>query len=59
VNSTVRNLVEAQQAAVGEMVARTSTDYAPWILVPGNDKRFARVFVIQAFCDGIEKALAS
>jgi hypothetical protein len=31
--------------AVNEMVARTSTEVAPWTLVEGNDKNFARIKV--------------
>ena len=50
---------DAYEAAVSEMVTRTSTEYAPWTLVPGNDKRFARVFVVKAFCDGLKRALGS
>jgi len=29
--------------AIDEMFARTSTAYAPWCLVPANDKKYARV----------------
>ena len=42
--------------AVNEMVARTSTRIAPWTLVEGNDKNFARVKVLRtlpiAWSDG-------
>lgn len=31
------------EAAVNDMVERTSTSHAPWTLVEGNDKRFARL----------------
>ncbi len=43
--------------AVNEMVERTSTHFAPWTLVEANDKRFARVKVIQTVADALEKAL--
>ena len=43
--------------AVNEMVVRTSTEYAPWTLVPGNDKLFARIHVLKTICDTLEKAL--
>ena len=33
------------------MVQYTSTGYAPWILVEGNDKRYARLKVLRTFCD--------
>jgi polyphosphate:AMP phosphotransferase len=40
--------------AVNDIVERTSTHSAPWILVEGNDKRFARIKVIRTFCDRLE-----
>jgi polyphosphate:AMP phosphotransferase len=43
--------------AVDEMVARTSTDYAPWTLVAANDKKHARLRVLQAICEALERAL--
>jgi polyphosphate:AMP phosphotransferase len=45
------------KAAVNEMVARTSTEYAPWTLVEGDDKLFARVKVLQTVCDGMREGL--
>ncbi len=45
------------EAAVEEMVARTSTDLAPWHLVPANDKRSARIQVFETVCDALEAAL--
>ena len=47
------------EAAVDDMVARTHTTIAPWTLVEGNDKRFARLKVIETFCQQLEQALAS
>ncbi len=44
-------------AAIDEMVARTSTSFAPWTLVPGNDKKVARVTIVKTLCARIEKAL--
>ncbi len=43
--------------AIDDMVARTSTEFAPWILVSGNDKRFARLQVLQTVCLHLEKEL--
>ena len=48
---------EAYEVAVNDMVSRTSTAYAPWTLVAGNDKRSARVDVLRAICDRLEAAL--
>ena len=45
------------EAAVDDMVACTDTDCAPWNLVEGNDKRFARVKVIRALCERLRQAL--
>lgn len=45
------------QLAVNEMVTRTSTQNAPWVLVEGNDKKYARVKVLKTFCERLEKFL--
>jgi polyphosphate kinase 2 (PPK2 family) len=45
------------EAAVTEMVDRTSTEYAPWTLVPANDKRYARLKVLRTIADRLEAAL--
>jgi polyphosphate kinase 2 (PPK2 family) len=45
------------KAAVNEMVARTSTALAPWTLVEGNDKPFARIKVLRTVCDAMREAL--
>src|SRR5256714_9251308 len=42
------------ERAVDEMIARTSHDAAPWPLVGGDDKRYARVRVIVTGCRSIE-----
>ncbi|MEZ4225174.1 MAG: polyphosphate:AMP phosphotransferase [Polyangiaceae bacterium] len=47
----------AYETAAAEMVERTSTEYAPWVLVAAEDKRFARVQVLEACCDRIEAGL--
>ena len=43
--------------AVNDMVAHTSTEYAPWILMPANDKRLARVEVVKTVCRRLEAVL--
>jgi polyphosphate kinase 2 (PPK2 family) len=45
------------EAAVEEMVRRTSTQYAPWHLVEGDNKRYARVKVVETVCERVEDAL--
>lgn len=48
---------DAYDAAVCDMVDRTSTGLAPWTLVEANDKNFARVKVLQTVCERLEIAL--
>jgi polyphosphate kinase 2 (PPK2 family) len=47
----------AYERAVCDMVDRTSTDVAPWHLVEANDKKWARVRVLETIGDAIENAL--
>ena len=42
------------EQAVNDMVAHTSTVQAPWILVAGNDKKYARVEIINTVCNRLE-----
>ena len=48
---------DGYKAAVNEMVFRTSTDYAPWTLIPGNDKAAGRVAVLKTARERLQKAL--
>ncbi len=48
---------DAYVAAVHDMVERTSTSTAPWHLVAANDKRAARVEVIDTVCETLKHAL--
>ncbi|MDO5717884.1 MAG: phosphate--AMP phosphotransferase [Tissierellia bacterium] len=34
-------------SAYDDMIERTSTEYAPWIVIPGNDKYYARIRVLE------------
>lgn len=52
-----RNKWEAYEIAVNDMVEHTSTSLSPWILVEGNDKRFARIKVFQTLCAKLEEKL--
>lgn len=45
------------EAAVTEMVDRTSTREAPWTLVEAEDKHFARVKVLTTIADRLEAAV--
>jgi polyphosphate kinase 2 (PPK2 family) len=39
------------------MIARNSTDYAPFTLVEAEDKRYARVKVLETVCEQLARAL--
>jgi polyphosphate kinase 2 (PPK2 family) len=43
--------------AVEDMLLKTSTSYAPWTVVPANDKRLARVVVLQTVVGALERDL--
>jgi polyphosphate:AMP phosphotransferase len=44
----------AYEQAVCDMVDRTSTNLAPWHLVEANDKRWARVKVLETLADALD-----
>jgi polyphosphate kinase 2 (PPK2 family) len=48
---------EEYEAAVEEMLERTDTAVAPWQVIAGENKRWARVAVVRAVCEAIEKGL--
>lgn len=48
---------DTYEAAVNEMLIRTSTDYAPWTVVEGNSKYYARIKVLKTVINAIEKAI--
>jgi polyphosphate kinase 2 (PPK2 family) len=54
-----RDKWEAYTLAVNDMVARTSTTLAPWVLVSGEDKGFGRIEVLKTVCNRLEEALSS
>lgn len=45
------------EKAVSEMVARTSTDVAPWALIEAEDKGFAHLKVLHTICQRLEAAI--
>ena len=47
------------EAAIEDMLERTDHEQAPWHLIPGDDKRSARVAVVETVCRAIEAELAS
>jgi polyphosphate:AMP phosphotransferase len=48
---------DAYEMAANDLVEHTSTNAAPWVIVEGNDKAYARVKVITTLCDRLEAAL--
>lgn len=45
------------EPVVNEMLVRTSTTCAPWVVVAGNDKYYARVKVLKTVVEALEKRL--
>ena len=45
---------EDYEIAVHDMVERTSTRLAPWVLVEANDKPFSRIKVLEHLCEALE-----
>jgi polyphosphate kinase 2 (PPK2 family) len=50
---------KAYEKAVTEMIERTSTSDAPWTIVEGENKRWARVKVLETVVTAMEKGLAT
>ncbi|MGO1923453.1 MAG: phosphate--AMP phosphotransferase [Jeotgalicoccus sp.] len=40
-----------------DMVRKTNTDYAPWIVIPANDKRYARITALKTIIEICEECL--
>jgi polyphosphate kinase 2 (PPK2 family) len=43
--------------AINQAVARTSTPAAPWTIVPGDNKQFARVYVLKTVIEAVKAQL--
>lgn len=43
--------------AFDEMLEKTDTKYAPWHVIPDNNKKFGRIKTMQILCDYLEKEL--
>lgn len=48
---------DAYAQAVNDMIEKTSTEAAPWVIIEGNDKKFARLKVLRTLCDRLEARL--
>jgi polyphosphate kinase 2 (PPK2 family) len=47
------------EKAIEDMLERTDHKKAPWHLVAGDDKRYARVKVIETVCESVEAELSA
>ena len=45
------------EEAVNEMIQKTSTEYAPWHILPSVDKKYARIQALEIVIRELEKAL--
>ncbi|MBR0528984.1 MAG: polyphosphate:AMP phosphotransferase [Ruminococcus sp.] len=45
------------EKAVDRMVELTSTNFAPWTIVEGNDKKYARIKALKTICKRLEERL--
>jgi polyphosphate kinase 2 (PPK2 family) len=52
-----RRYYDDYQRAASEMIQRTNTRHAPWTVIEADDKKFARLKVLETVCDSIERAL--
>ncbi len=52
-----RDKWDLYEDAINEMINKTNTKYAPWYIVPGNSKKYARIFVLEKTIEEMEKAL--
>jgi polyphosphate kinase 2 (PPK2 family) len=48
---------DAYEAAIIDMLDRTSTEIAPWTLVESEDKNFGRIKILRTLCERIEERL--
>jgi AMP-polyphosphate phosphotransferase len=47
----------AYEAAVNEMLERTDPTWAPWHVIPGDNKHYARLSVVERVCEAVEAEL--
>lgn len=52
-----RNHWDEYAAAIDEMFERTSTVYAPWHVIPANDKKHARIAAMKIITDTLAKGV--
>ena len=52
-----RDKMDAYEAAVNEMLKKTSTRFAPWHILESVDKKYARIKALKIVVEELEKAL--
>jgi AMP-polyphosphate phosphotransferase len=52
-----RRFYDEYQLAAHEMIQRTDTEYAPWTVIEGDDKKYARLKVLRTVCEAIERMI--
>ena len=52
-----RDKWDAYETAVNEMIAKTSTTYAPWHILESVDKKYARIKALRIVVEELEKVL--
>lgn len=48
---------DAYATAIDDMFAKTSTDYAPWTVIPANNKKYARITAMKAIIACLSKGV--
>ena len=48
---------DVYEEAIDEMIAKTSTKFAPWYILESVDKKYARIKALQIIIDALEKKL--
>ncbi|MDR2104773.1 MAG: polyphosphate:AMP phosphotransferase [Deferribacteraceae bacterium] len=52
-----REKAEDYFAATDDMLVRTSTEIAPWRIIPANDKHYARIEIMRIVCNELKRVL--
>jgi polyphosphate kinase 2 (PPK2 family) len=52
-----RHKTHQYESAASEMISRNGTEYAPFTLVEAEDKRYARIKVLETACRRLEDEL--
>ena len=48
---------ELYETAIDEMIQKTSTKAAPWVIVEGNDKKYARLKVLETVIERLRSEI--